>query len=94
MFSGFFRSPFLFFLLFSKKKKKKSEISFSVLLLVRPLAPAPPVVDAVPIDRQALDLAGDRGRVELFPALAARLGGAVGGAPAAAGRALGRRRGG
>ena len=79
---------------FFQKKKKKSEISFSVLLLVRPLAPAPPVVDAVPIDRQALDLAGDRGRVELFPALAARLGGAVGGAPAAAGRALGRRRGG
>ena len=93
MFSGFFRSPFFILHILSKKKKKKKTF-FSVLLLVRPLAPAPPVVDAVPIDRQALDLAGDRGRVELFPALAARLGGAVGGAPAAAGRALGRRRGG
>ena len=88
---GFFLAhPFFFSSPPPPPPKKKTE-PFLVLLLVRPLDPAPPLVDAVPLSGQNRDLAGGRVRVELLPAVAARLGGAVGRAPFAAGRALGRR---
>jgi len=79
---------------FPSSSESKKNSSPPVLLLVRPLHPAPAVVHALPPGAEARPLARGRGRMEQLPAVAARVCGAVGGALAFADRPLGRSRGG